>query len=217
MIDLTAWIKNFLQACTETFGNHIWFVGLQGSYARGEATEASDIDLVVILDEVSISDIQKYNTLLDTLPHRELICGFLSGKDEILNWEPADLLQFYYDTIPIKGSLDILLSRINESTVNRAIHTGVCNIYHGCVHNMLYEKNMEILCDLYKSASFVVQTICFQQTGHYIIHQKDLLQIADADECAIISTFLGIKSGETMDFQKQSEALFNWCRKWIIK
>lgn len=217
MIDLTAWIKNFLQACTETFGNHIWFVGLQGSYARGEATEASDIDLVVILDEVSISDIQKYNTLLDTLPHRELICGFLSGKDEILNWEPADLLQFYYDTIPIKGSLDILLSRINESTVNRAIHTGVCNIYHGCVHNMLYEKNMEILRDLYKSASFVVQTICFQQTGHYIIHQKDLLQIADADECAIISTFLGIKSGETMDFQKQSEALFNWCRKWIIK
>lgn len=217
MIDLTAWIKNFLQACTETFGNHIWFVGLQGSYARGEATEASDIDLVVILDEVSISDIQKYNTLLDTLPHRELICGFLSGKDEILNWEPADLLQFYYDTIPIKGSLDILLSRINESTVNRAIHTGVCNIYHGCVHNMLYEKNMEILRDLYKSASFVVQTICFQQTGHYIIHQKDLLQIADADECAIISTFLGIKSGKTMDFQKQSEALFNWCRKWIIK
>ena len=101
MIDITVWMQDFLQTLNETFANRVWFVGLQGSYGRGEATETSDIDIVVILDELSASDIQKYNTMLDALPHREMICGFLSGKDELLNWEPSDLFQFYHDTTPI--------------------------------------------------------------------------------------------------------------------
>lgn len=108
MIEITSWINSFLQALQLNFGERVWFVGLQGSYGRGEATETSDIDIVVILDKLSFSDIQSYNNMLDTLPHRELICGFLSGKDEILNWETSDLFQFYYDTKPIKGSLDEL-------------------------------------------------------------------------------------------------------------
>lgn len=81
MIDITTWMNAFLQKLNNTYGNRVWFVGLQGSFARGEATETSDIDAVVILDELSASDIQSYKTMLDTLPHRELICGFLSGKD----------------------------------------------------------------------------------------------------------------------------------------
>ncbi len=168
MIDITAWINDFLQKLNEVFGNRVWFVGLQGSYGRGEARDTSDIDIVVILDELSASDIQDYNTMLDILPHRELICGFLSGKKEILNWEPSDLFQFYYDTTPIKGSLDELLAVLDDKAVARAIKIGACNIYHGCVHNMLHEKSEDILRGLYKSASFVVQAIVFQQTGTYV-------------------------------------------------
>lgn len=83
MIDVTAWMKDFLQTLNETFGKRVWFVGLQGSYGRGEATETSDIDVVVILDELSSMDIRTYNNMLDALSHRELICGFLSGKKKL--------------------------------------------------------------------------------------------------------------------------------------
>ena len=48
MIDIAVWMKIFLQKLNETFGDSIWFVGLQGSYGRGEATETSDIDMVVL-------------------------------------------------------------------------------------------------------------------------------------------------------------------------
>ena len=215
MIDITAWIHDFLQVLNDTFGKRVWFVGLQGSYGRGEATETSDIDIVVILDELSDLDIQTYNEMLNTLSHRELICGFLSGKNEIVNWEPSDLFQFYYDTTPIKGSLDELLSVIDETAINRAIKTGVCNIFHGCVHNMLYEKSEDILRGLYKSASFVVQAIAFKQTGNYISHQKDLLQIVDSNERVIVETFLGLKNGGMIEFQEMSETLFAWSKKWI--
>ena len=217
MIDITTWMNNFLQKLNYKFENRVWFVGLQGSYGRGEARDTSDIDIVVILDQLSASDIQDYNVMLDALPHRALICGFLSGKDELLNWEPSDLFQFYYDTTPIKGSLDELLTVIDETAVNRAIKIGACNIYHGCVHNMLHEKSDEILRELYKSASFVVQAIVFQQTGKYIKHQKELLSFASPDEQAIVNTFLNLKNSESVDFFSMSEALLSFTKKWILK
>ena len=217
MIDITAWMSNFLQTLNKTFVNRVWFVGLQGSYGRGEATETSDIDVVVILDELSALDIQIYNTMLDTLPHRELICGFLSGKNEIMNWEPSDLFQFCNDTTPIRGSLDEVLAVVDESAVSRAIKIGACNIFHGCVHNMLYEKDEDILRGLYKSASFVVQAITFKQTGNYIIHQKDLLLVVSSDERTIVENFLSLKNGKTVEFSMMSETLFAWSKKWIIE
>ena len=217
MVDINAWLDEFLQKLNETFKTRVWFVGLQGSYGRGEATETSDIDVVVILNEFTVADIQAYNQLLDTLPHRELICGFVSGKDEILNWEPADLFQFYHDTTPIKGSLDELLPKIDNVAVDRAIKIGACNIYHGCVHNMLHTKNEDILKGLYKAASFVVQAIVFKQTGNYIKHQNQLLQESLPEERIVLETFLRYKNGEAVDFATASAILFEWSKKWISK
>ena len=217
MMDIKKWMNTFLNAVNTTFTNRIWVVGLQGSYGRGEATETSDIDVVIILDQLSATDIQAYNAMLDGLPYRELICGFLSGKDELLNWESSDLFQFYYDTTPIKGSLDELLAVIDEASIDRAIKIGACNIYHGCVHNMLHEKSDDILRELYKSASFVVQAIAFRQTGKYLKQQKELLRVVSSDECGIIETFLRLKSGGKVDFYLMSEALFAWSKKWITE
>ena len=215
MIDITTWMHSFLLALRETFTNRVWFVGLQGSYGRCEATETSDIDIVVILDELSATDIQAYHDMLDRLPHRELICGFLSGKREIMNWEPSDLFQFCHDTTPIIGSLDEIMTVIDKSAVSRAIKIGACNIFHGCVHNMLHEKSDDILRGLYKSASLVVQAIVFKQTGRYMKQQEELRIVAAPNEQIIINTFLRLKNGGTVDFIPMSDALFAWAKHWI--
>ena len=217
VIDVSAWTDLFLRALAETFGERVWFAGLQGSYGRGEATETSDIDMVVILDELSLEDIQVYHSMLDRLPHRELICGFLSGKQEILSWDPADLFQLYYDTKPLKGNLDELKGLLDDTVVNRAIKLGACNLYHGCVHNMLYDKSEDILKGLYKTASFVVQAICFLQTGCYFSRHIDLLSAASPDERMIVHTFLELKNGGKVEFQEMSDTLFAWSKKWIGK
>ena len=217
IIDITAWMDEFLQNLNHKFENRLWFVGLQGSYGRGEACDTSDIDVVVILDVLSNSDIQAYNDMLDTLPHRELICGFLSGKAELFNWEPSDLFQFCYDTTPIRGSIDELLSLIDETAVNRAIKIGACNIYHGCVHNMLHEKSDDVLRGLYKSASFVVQAIVFKQTGKYVKRKAELLSVVSPEEKTIVNTFLNLKSGHSVDFDLMSDALLTFAKRWIVE
>ncbi len=108
-----------------------------------------------------------------------------------------------------------VLMAVDESAVDRAIRMGVCNIYHGCVHNMLHEKSDETLRGLYKSASFVMQAIVFKQTGKYVKQQKELQPVASSNEKVIVDTFLYLKNGGQVNFVEMSEALFTWCKKQI--
>jgi hypothetical protein len=113
--------------------------------------------------------------------------------------------------------MDELLQLLDEAAVARAIKIGACNVYHGTVHNMLYDKSDDILKGLYKSASFTVQAICFQQTGKYVRQKKELLKYVSLDEQRIIETFINLKNGGNVKFQEMSETLFHWAKKWIIE
>ncbi len=214
MIEIESWLKLFTEKLEYTFLSRIWFIGLQGSYGRGEATETSDIDVVVILDQLRTNDLKAYREMLDTLPNRELVCGFISGKDELLNWETSDLFQFYYDTAPIKGTLDCLLEKIDKQAVKRAIKIGACNIYHACVHNFVHEKSDDILRSLYKSAVFVLQAAYFYETGKYI-KSKTELQNAINPPSAVLQTALNLKNGADVKFEEMSELLLNWAKAVI--
>ena len=96
MIDITVWMQNFLQTLNETFSTRVWFVGLQGSYGRGEATETSDIDIVVILDELSAIDIQTYNNMLDS--NDALVEQFLNRKmrDDAMFYATSMIYDAYF-------------------------------------------------------------------------------------------------------------------------
>ena len=215
MIDIQTWVKDFTEAVNKYFMGRVAFIGLQGSYARGEASDTSDIDMVVILDEVTFDDVKAYYQMIDTMPYRERICGFLAGKEELLHWEPCDLFQFYFDTTPIQGELDDLCKMPNRESVARAVKLGACNIYHACVHNMLYDKSEEILRGLYKAASFVVQAACFLKTGKYIRYQSELADEVSFDDKAVITIFLQMKRGASIDFDSMSEQLFAWAKHKI--
>ena len=210
MIDIRTFITKFLQKLQVTFADRVWFVGLQGSYGRGEATDTSDIDLVVILDDLSPSDVTVYGQMLDTLPARERICGFFAGKQELLHWDAADLFQLYHDTAPIIGSLDALLPLLDADAACRAVKIGACNIFHSCVHNMLHEKSEEILRGLYKAACFVVQALVYLQTGKYYKKQTDLSAAAAPRERAIVDAYLALKKGAAVDLDAHSQQILVW-------
>ncbi len=216
MINIKNWIEIFVNRLEETFKKRIWFVGLQGSYARNEANENSDIDIVVILDKVDIQDLIIYRGMLDKLPNRDLICGFVSGKQELMNWSAADLFQFYYDTLSIIGSLDVLLNKITKSDIKNAIKSGACNIYHTVVHNFVHEKRGEILKNIYKSAKFVIQAIYFYQTGKYVKDTLQLLEVVEMSEKIILQNYINIKINGQVDFELMSKDIFAWAKE-IIK
>ena len=217
MIELAPWLERFTQVLRKTFGNRVRFAGLQGSYARGEATESSDIDLVVVLDELTVEDIASYDAMLDSLEHRELVCGFLSGKEELLHWEPSELFQFCRDTKPVIGSLDDVLAVVSPKDINHAIRAGACGVYHACVHNMLYEKDEGILRGLYKTATFTIRATTFRHTGRYCSRLDELLQYADAPDKEIVQAYIAMKADAPVDFDHASTRLFAWAKERIIR
>ena len=49
MLNIESWLPLWSRAVLERFGGRVLFLGLQGSRARGEAREDSDIDTVLVL------------------------------------------------------------------------------------------------------------------------------------------------------------------------
>lgn len=127
------------------------------------------------------------------MPNRDKICGFLSGKDEIINWEKSELFQFYNDTISIYGELEFLTPLIKKENIKQAILIGSCNIYHTCCHNIIHEKSTEILKSLFKQSIFVLQAKYYYNTNTYIKTKKELLNKLDLEDKLILETYFTIK------------------------
>ena len=110
------------------------------------------------------------------------------------------------------GSLDELLGLLDVNVIDRAIKIGACNVYHGCVHNMLYEKNDEMLRGLYKSAAFVAQARAFKLTGRYIKKRDELSELSDGE---IVKISSDLKNGGKVVFDEMSKKLFEWSKRLI--
>lgn len=193
------WIDILVSKIKNEFGDRLAFIGLQGSYKRKEANDNSDIDIVVILNELTVQDLKKYQAIISRMPYKEKACGFISGKSEIIGWEKSDLFQFYYDTQPIYGSIDYLLPLINKEDIKRAVKIGACNLYHACCHNFLYENNPEKLSVLYKSAFFILQAKYFDETNQYISNKKELAKHLNGIDIDILNICMDRKKLTVMD------------------
>jgi hypothetical protein len=213
IFEIDVWVNEFMVRIRQLFGERLMFVGLQGSYNRGEATEQSDIDMVVILDQVTPADLRQYSAMLDGLPNREKACGFIAGQQELRHWELSDLFQFYHDTTPILGTLDDLMPALSREDVRRAIRLGACNIYHICGHNLVHGEKAGTLRALYKSAAFTIQAIYFDQSGEYIGQKADLLLLLQPEEREVLQAGIALKVEPALaedDFDQYADLLFNW-------
>ncbi len=217
-IDINLWMDAFTQLANQTFGSRVRLIGLQGSYARGEASEHSDIDVVLVLNTLSSSDLEQYRAMLDRLPHRQLVCGFISGEKELSLWETSDLFQFYYDTKAIQGDLDQILPPIGKEDARRAVWSGACGIYHAVCHNFVHERDKTILESLFKSASFVLQAKYFYETGRYLHHKFDLADALCPQDQEILAgrdKIHNLSDSGDHEFFVLSDCLMQWSSKLI--
>ncbi len=186
---ITDWMDQLTQKVKEAFGPKLWFAGLQGSWQRGEATEQSDIDVVVIMEELHVDDLQTYREIVRTIPFSEKVCGFLSGREELLCWPVADLFQFCYDTKPFYGSLDQILSLVGSEEVRQAVIMGAGNLYHASCHSFLFEDAKANLPSLYKAAFFLLQAKSYLEQGKYAGNKEQLSLLLAGTEAEILSQY----------------------------
>ena len=181
--DVDIWLDTTIEKLQEKFSQNLLFVGLQGSFNRGEATDSSDIDLIVILENLTFEDLKRYRLIIDSLPHKEKACGFISGKNELQKWSKADRFQFYYDTKSLYGKLDDIIQAPTIDEIKQSVKTASENLYHATVHSFIHSNNyVEDLKNLYKMTFFILQAKYFVQTNNYIPTKKQLIECLNGTE-----------------------------------
>ena len=214
MFDINVWLDIIIKKLQNEFEQRLLFVGLQGSYNRGEATQNSDIDLVVILDNLSFEDLKRYHSIIDSMPDKDKSCGFISGREELQNWSKSDLFQFFYDTKSLIGNLQDLIQAPTIEDAIQAVKIGAENLYHTSVHSFIHSNNRaEDLKNLYKSTFFILQTKYFIETKKYIptkIELSELLNGIDRDILNICINRNNINEKATIELENLYKMLIQW-------
>ena len=105
MVDIENYISRLIDLLLDRFGSRLLYVGLQGSYFRAEATDSSDIDIMVILDRLHISDLDSYRSIILSLEEPDKSCGFICSKADMANWNPCEIGHLLHSTKDCYGVL----------------------------------------------------------------------------------------------------------------
>ncbi len=203
-IDL--WMEELTGKLKRNFGERLLFVGLQGSYRRREAKDSSDIDVVMVLDSLSAADIAEYRGLVRGMELGELVCGFISGSEELSAWPAHEIFQFSMDTEAYHGSLDGLLPPASQEDIIYGIRAGAANIYHAAAHCLAFggEENAQMLKELVKAAYFPLLSLHYLRSGKYVSQKAELLPQLSLDEREIL------EMADDMDTARGLDKILSW-------
>jgi len=213
MILIEEWMKSLSDKLTTNFDERLLFVGLQGSYQRNEATEDSDIDAVVILNDLTLDDLVQYKDIVSSMPEYEKACGFISGEKELENWPKHELFQFMNDTRSYYGDLDELLPTIDRMDIINGVKVGASALYHFCCHSYL-RGEMQALKELYKGAFFVLQSAYYLRNNIYIENKERLLPLLDGVEQDILSiskNWCSVEDKISTNPNEYYKLILQWC------
>lgn len=190
MVEIKSWMDTLPKQLQTVFGHRLLFVGVQGSYGRGEATENSDIDVVTVLDRVERADLDAYRAVVRELPEGDKACGFLCGAAELNCWPRYDLLAVARDTRDVYGKLADLLPPFDRADLAQAVSVGASALYHAAVHTYLYaprEALPEFLAGAEKSIFFVLRDLYELRTGETVRTRRELRARLAGDEQELLS------------------------------
>ena len=217
MFDLDKYLAALIRNCRSAFGERLLYVGLQGSWLRGEAHENSDIDVMVILDRFSVRDMDTYRGILKEIGSYEKSCGFICGKDEMKRWSPLEVCQLRQTTKDLVGNLtDYLPPATREDEINY-VKLSLGNLYHELCHRYIHEdrdKNTAKFRGTCKSVFYLIQNLHFLESGHFILRRKDLKEAA-AEEDRLILELANLQ--DVYNFDQVFTSLFAWCQRAFVR
>lgn len=215
MIDIESYISRLIDLLKTQFGSRLLYVGLQGSYLRGEANDSSDIDIMVIIDELSVSDLDNYRYIIHSLEEADKSCGFICSKTDMSNWNPLEIFHIVNGTKDYYGTLNDLVPTYSEHDIRNFIKISLNNLYHEICHRYIHaeqSKNISRLPISYKNVFFILQNVYYLENHKYIPTKAELLPLLSGQNHAVLERAIELKKGIAYDFSDSFELLFKWCQ-----
>ena len=212
MFDINDYVQKLISQCKAAYDERLLYVGYMGSYLRGEANENSDIDVMVVIDNITIADMNTYRDIIKGLGNYDKSCGFICGKDEMKGWSPLEVCQLINTTKDVYGKLEPLLSPFTREDEINYVKFCLGNLYHELCHRFVHssrEKNIEKFRGTCKFFFFLIQNLHYLETGNFILKKADLKNaVSEADRRVLEFAVLP----DSFDFDAALEELFVWCQ-----
>ena len=220
MFQPDSYISALLTLLKETFCERLVYVGLQGSYLRGEATECSDIDIMAVIDAMTVADLDAYRRAVMSLPDANKSCGFICGKDELLHWNPLEICHLLHSTKDYYGVLADLVPAYTRRDVVAFVKLSLGNLYREICHRYVHadpEMNMAALPGTYKQVFFILQNLHFLETGSFISRKRELLATLSGKDKLVLETAALLASGMAFDLAEAFALLYSWCQEALVR
>lgn len=218
MIAIETYMAGLIAALRRDFAARLRYVGLQGSYLRGEADEHSDIDVMVLLDPLTVGDLAQYRRIVCEAGDSDKACGFISGVDELRHWNPCEIAHLVHTTKDYVGRLADYVPPYTAQDERRYIQISLDNLYHALCHRYIHasrDDNRAALPGCYKAVFFILQDLHYQRTGRFVQTKRDLLAQLEGDDREVLQRAMDLRQGADYDFAEAYTRLFNWCQKTI--
>ena len=219
MLDIEKYIEQLINLLTKKFNSRLVYLGLQGSYLRGEATADSDIDIMVVIDNLSVSDLDTYRAVIHYLGHFEKSCGFICSKADLKNWNPLEICHLLHSTKDYFGVLSTLTPVYTDQDIQNFVKISINNLYHEICHRYIHaheKHDIEHLSGVYKGVFFILQNLYYLTHKKYITTKVELLQCLDGMDHAVLLRSMELNQGITHDIAESFALLFTWCQKTLV-
>ncbi len=219
MIDIEQYISDLLCLLKGRFGSRLVYVGLQGSYLRGEATSDSDIDIMVVIDELCVIDLEQYRSVIASMEHFDKSCGFICGKSDLANWNPLEICHLLHTTKDFFGTLRKLVPAFTDEDIRNFVKMSVNNLFHEICHRYIHasrERNIAALPGTCKGVFFILQNITYLTQRVFAATKAELLPLLHGKDRKVLERSIALNNGISFDFRDSFDLLFAWCQEKLL-
>jgi len=217
MLEYVTYVRRLREMLCNAFGNRLDYIGLQGSYLRGEATENSDIDIMVVISDLSADDLDIYRSILMQIGDYEKSCGFICSTSDLAAWNPMEICNLLHSTKDIYGNLSTLVPPYKDMDVRNFARLSLNNLHHEITHRYIHasmEKNVSGLQNSYKQVFFILQTLIYLSTGVFYQTKAQMFTVVTNEDKTVLEIASGIR--QDLGFSESFEILFNWCHNHLL-
>jgi len=220
MIKIDEYIDKLIDTLKEEFGERLVYIGLQGSYLRNEETENSDIDIMAVIDNISVGDLKAYQKALVSIGNFDKSCGFICGKTDLENWNPLEICHLLNTTKDYYGELKNLVPAYTVEDERNYVKLSLNNLFHEICHRYIHgdrEHNISRLPVTCKSVFFIMQHLHYLNTGNFVPTKQELLACVQDEDKTVLELSISIQNYMDYDFDKAFSALFHWCQNALLR
>ena len=220
MIRIEEYIDGLTDILADAFGERLVYIGLQGSYLRNEAMENSDIDIMAVIDDISVEDLDTYRQALVSIGNFDKSCGFICGRADLSHWNPLELCHLLNTTKDYYGELKNLVPAYTMEDERNYVKFSLNNLYHEICHRYIHadrEHNISRLPVTCKSVFYIVQHLHYLRTGNFIPTKRELLKCVQDEDKAVLELSISLRNDDGYDFDRAFSLLFRWCQSALAR